>query len=138
MEILDNIKQWLQPIISSGNYSIISLDYNAGCFGNIYVLLKSEIGTNIQIVRDRDIMSCNVGLKTNPLSDWIPIEYALEYYEFNCFEHPKAVEEYFDFICKLIIEKEDILVKLKKPIEFHKMEKWVLQINQKRLFREDI
>jgi hypothetical protein len=138
VEILDNIKNWLQPLILTGKYNIVTLDYNAGCFGNICVVLESKIGVNIQIVRDRDIMDCSVGLKINPFSNWVPIEYALEYYNFNYPDIPNSMEDYFAFICKLILEREDIFVELGKLIAFKKMEKWVFKKNKKRLFNQNI
>lgn len=105
----EKIQMWLADIVSTGKYDIITLDYCGGCFGNYCVVIqsnKSKIGMQIQIIKDRDILYCSV---RNKFGSWIPIEKVFEYFRIEPLVFPVLDEEYFKYICEIILRYENIL-----------------------------
>ena len=136
MDIYELLKDSLSLLISDNKYSIEVMEYSEGCFGNIWLVLKSSISANIQFVRDRDVMSCNVGLGVEAQDQWLGIKSVFKILELD---FPSLPEDTYDFIiesCKLIKDNEDLLIRLKNPVFFHDLEKRIIKRNKEQFMKK--
>ena len=105
------IRMWLSSIVQTGRYNIVTLDYCEGCFGNYYIIIESNTGIQIQIIKDRGVQSCNI--KTR-FSTWTSLAKLFEDYKIATLVFPALDEEYFKYICQLLLQYEDILTIIAK------------------------
>jgi len=120
------IKQSLNPFIINSKYKIETFDYNDGCFGNIYIILKSSFGTNIEFVRDRGIISCSIGNGTRYFDKWEDLNevYFEMYGEYP--DMPKDTEDIINYLHNIFIlisNNEPMLQKLTNKFLFRKVSK---------------
>lgn len=123
---LELIKQYLIPFTLYNKYKIEMFDYNEGCFGNIYIILKSSFGANIEFVRDRGIMSCSIGNGMRYFDKWEELNDM--YFEMNgeYLEMPKETEDITNYLKKIFIlinDNESMFIKLKNRFLFRKLSK---------------
>ena len=136
---MDNelVKDSLSLLTKSNKYSIETMEYHEGCFGNFWIALKSNISTNIKFVRDRGVMSCSIGLGTKAENKWLDITNVFKILKIDL---PSLPQETYGFIaesCKIIYNNEELLVKIKNPVYFKELEEKIHNKNKQEFLKNN-
>jgi len=130
------IDKSLSLLTESNKYSIEAFEYSEGNFGNFWLVLKSDTSLNIRFVRDRGFMNCSVGLGTEVEDKWLNIK---DIFSILKLEPPLLPKDTYEFLvqsCKIILDNEGLLNKIKNPDFFEELGEKIYERNKQNFIEK--
>lgn len=137
-EIVELIRESLYPLTCENKYIIDKIEYNQGCFGNTIIKLSSFSRINIEIIRDRNEMSCSIstGSRIFDIKEGIDDVFSEVFDKYIVMpSRDLDVIEYIKQISLVLLENDELMVMLKHKNKFRKISKEI-QRKMKHYFKK--